>query len=350
MRRLARLAALIAILSAAIPVAWVTYALVNGRDLAGGWRSWRAASPQPAKHEAPLAPAPFAAGVHVGNLTDRALPEVSGLVASRRRPDVLWAVNDSGNPLDLFALSLDGRTLRRFDVEVPVPKRDADWEDLAALVHEGTPYLVIADVGDNSGWRRRVRLWVVEEPDLDAAPEKIAPRWRIELRYPDGPRDCEAVAVDPVTLTALFVTKRDWPPRLYEAPLAPLLAAGGGEAALALRTELSGLPRPSRDLADPWSPEVLHMPTALDLAPDGSAAVLLTYAAAFHYPRAPGETWAAAFARAPSRLHLPALGLAEALAWADGSLYVTSEVDPASFLRWRPPLVRFDAVARAETE
>jgi hypothetical protein len=133
---------------------------------------------------------------------------------------------------------------------------------------------------------------------------------------------------------------------VYRVELAPLLAAGGGEAVARRWVELGALLRGTDERADAIAPEMLHMPTGLDLAPDGSAAVVLGYAAAWYFPRRSGESWADAFARAPERIRLPPLPLAEAIAYRGGSLYVTSEVDRVALVRWRAPLVRFDPLRR----
>lgn len=329
-------------LAVVVPVVWVfASALRHDRDLAGAVRALRAPRPRPAAKPVPVDPAPFAPAVFAGILRDPWLAEVSGLAASRRRPDVLWAVNDSGNLPRVFALSHGGDLLRLLDVTLPAADRDGDWEDLAAFEYAGTPYLLVADVGDNDSWRRSVQLWVIEEPVLTQGWGPIFPKLRIDLRYPDGPRDCEAVAVDE-HLNALLISKRDAPPRLYEVALAPLLAAGGGAATARRVGELRGLPPPSTELAESFAPSVLHMPTALDLAPDGSAAVVLSYAAAWYYPRRTGESWAQALARKPQQIALPAVPLAEAAAFAGRSLYVTGEREPFALIRWRAPLVRFD--------
>lgn len=326
------------------PVAWVIgVALVEGHDLRAAWRAFRAPAPAPVATPLALVPAPYGPALHVGSLLDPELVEVSGLVASRRRSDVLWAVNDGGNAHRLHAHGLDGARLAAFDVAVPGDPwwGRSDWEDLAAFRYEGTPYLLIADVGDNWSWRRSVRLWIVEEPDLAAAPAPLAPRFAIDLVYADGPHDCEAVAVDEADLTVLLVSKRTAPPVVYVASLAPLLRAGGGEAVARPLAELP-LPPPSTALADALAPAMLHMPSALDLAPDGSAALVLSYTTGFRFPRRPGESWAEAFARMPEALPLPPLALAEAVAYVGDSLYVTSEADRLALVRWRAPLVRFD--------
>ena len=331
-------------LGAGLPVACVVgLGLAGGRDLAAGWRALRAPAPAPVARAVALRAAPYGPPRQVGSLLDPELIEVSGLVASRRAPAVLWAANDGGNAPRLFALSLTGERLRAFDVDLPAEGwlAASDWEDLAAFRHGGTAYLLIADVGDNWSWRGRVTLWIVPEPDLGAPASRLAPSARIELAFADGARDCEAVAVDEADLTVLLVSKRTAPPVVYSAALGPLLEAGGGEV-VARPLGALPIPPPSTERADALAPSMLHMPTALDLAPDGSAALVLSYADGFRFPRGPGESWAEAFARPPELLPLPPLPLAEAVAYVGDALYVTSEVDRLALVRWRAPLVRFD--------
>jgi hypothetical protein len=346
-RGLRRLALALLLVAALPPACVVGFGLAQGRDLASLFRALRAASPRAVAAPVALPAAPYGPPLHAGSLLDPELVEVSGLAASRRDPAVLWALNDGGNPKRLYALSLEGETLRALDVAVPDEPwwGESDWEDLAAFQHAGKPYLLIADVGDNWSWRRRVRLFVVEEPDPAAPAARLVPSARIDLVFADGARDCEAVAVDETDLSLLLVSKRTAPPVVYRAELAPLLDAGAGEAIAQPLARLA-IPPPSTARALALAPAMLHMPTALDLAPDGSAALVLSYAVGWRFPRGPGESWAEAFARAPEQLPLPPLALAEAVAYAGDALFVSGEMDRLALVRWRAPLVRFDPLPR----
>src|SRR3546814_6484051 len=74
-----------------------------------------------------------------------------------------------------------------------------DWEDIAAFELDGRRYLLVADTGDNGGLRRSLQLHVIEEPaslDEVAQHAPLEPAWSIAFRWPDGARDCEAVAGD----------------------------------------------------------------------------------------------------------------------------------------------------------
>ena len=306
--------------------------------------------------ESPTGPAfdsPVSAGaspdtaVRVGELENAALDETSGLAASRRRPDLLWAINDSGAPPRLFALGLDGSDRGTVDL---AGATNVDWEDLAAFELDGTPYLLVADVGDNAARRDRVVLYVLEEPVLGAdrfpAGSTASVAWAIELVYEDGPLDCEAVGVDAASGRVLLVSKRTEPARLYEAPLRP---AAPGRVRATRVAEITNLPRPTAaDLEeDPLFGAFRAQVTALDVAADGLELVAVTYKDAYRFPRNDDQSWAEAVSGLPEVLTLPRMVQTEAGAYgADGAaLYVTSEQRPAPLIRLDlappgPPAVR----------
>ena len=170
----------------------------------------------------PLPHHQYSEAQQIGHLAHSKLREVSGMAASRRRPDLLWVANDSGNGALLYAIGLDGRTHGIFQVN---GVRNRDWEDLASFTSDGKAQLLVADVGDNTAKRQESVLYIVEEPDL---PRKQSPAGthlpllrRIRFVFEDGPRDCEAVAVDLSMNRVLLLSKRDHLPRLYELPLWP---------------------------------------------------------------------------------------------------------------------------------
>ena len=94
-----------------------------------------------------------------------------------------------------------------------------DWEDIASFTLDGVAYLLIADIGDNDGKRKDVRLYVVEEPKPGKS--KVDYAWRLDFEYPEGARDAEAIAVDVENRQVLVLTKRDIPALLYSVPLVP---------------------------------------------------------------------------------------------------------------------------------
>jgi hypothetical protein len=122
----------------------------------------------------------------------RDIVELSGLSLSRRSPGVLWTHNDSGHEPYLFAVDSTGATLSRVRV---TGARLIDWEDMASGPCDAGNCLFVGDIGDNSGRRDSISIYVVPEPALtDSA---TAPATVLNLRYPDHPRDAEAMFVLP---------------------------------------------------------------------------------------------------------------------------------------------------------
>ncbi len=270
-----------------------------------------------------------------------ALDEASGLAVSRRAPDLLWSLNDSdGGPL-LYALGYDGSN--RGTVRVN-GIRNVDWESLRSFTFEGRSWLLIGDVGFDDGRRTRFAIHVIPEPDperLSAQQEiSVEVAWSFDFEYGDGlARDCESVAVDVSEQALYLLEKRVYPAGLYRLPLRP---ADGRLQIPFLVGRIGSLPQPDPELARTksvkasWRANV----TDMDFATDRSAAVVLTYANAYLFRRAPGESWAAALARAPERLPTFHLEKAEpeAICFArdDRTIFITCEKAPAPVLRYDP--------------
>ena len=265
------------------------------------------------------------------------ITESSGIAASHRDPRLLWTHNDSGGQPVLYGIDSNGA--RRGDLRVAGVK-NIDWEDIASFELDGRAWLLIADTGDNAGSRRDCALYVVAEPD----PAQLVPfkelgvpiAWKIPVRYPEGPRDCEAVAVDAKAGLVYLLSKRTNPQILYTLPLRP---AGVTPAALAVAKMLP-FPQPSasQSMLPIPSGKYRAQPTGMDFASDGSAAVVVTYGEVCIFPRNAGETWAAALSRKPQVLPPHGLVQAEGVAFAQDSrtIYVTSEGANSAILRYRP--------------
>ncbi len=259
----------------------------------------------------------------LGNIDNLDLAEASGLDVSTRDSELLWAINDSANEPRLFALSPQGANLGSWPVALPAL---GDWEDLSSFAIDGTSYLLIADVGDNFRWRRVLSLYVLREPLLsELANDTLLQAERtIRFRYPDGPRDAEAVAVDISTGEILILSKRVIPAEVYRLPL----NAPDDRVVTAERIALlTGIPQPvERDLyEEPNYGPGRSAPTALDV--HGNSALVVTNKDAYLFERQANEPWSAAFAGIPQRVALPRVGQQEAGAFArDGrSFYTTIE-------------------------
>ena len=251
-------------------------------------------------------------------ITDSALRETSGLAASPGDERFLWAINDSGNTPDLFLLDGFGGAHGRVRISA---QQNSDWEDLASFTLDGRPYLLIADTGDNLAGRKLCALIVVPEPDVrnGQVDGDVEPAWVIRFVYEDGPRDCEAVAVDARERKVFLISKRTWPPMLYEIPLRP---PSSKESVVARRIGSVNLPK-----ADAWEGPYAAQPTGLSFSPDGLVAAVLTYARVFLFPRRPGEDWGSAFAREPVKLSRHGLEQAEGIGFSRNgrNIHVVSE-------------------------
>ena len=267
-----------------------------------------------------------------GLLLDGELGETSGLAASRVHRDTLWLVEDGGNPAKLHAISKRGRRLASYAID---GISNTDWEDLAAFELGGKRYLLIADTGDNGGLRRTLLLHVVAEPAKLEDGATLKPAWSIAFRWPDGARDCEAVAVDAARGQILLLSKKRHPPELFALPLRP--RKPGLQVAVRVG-RLAGVPQASADerRAAPARARLVHQVTAADVSPDGRTLAVLTYEHLLLYPRAIDERWARAIRRPPQSRDVPWLHQPEALGWTtDGrGLFATGEFSPA-------PLVYF---------
>lgn len=278
-------------------------------------------------------------GPEVAGRLPAEIKEASGLAVSRREAGLFWTHGDSGGEPVLRAIAADGAL--RGAVRIAGVK-NVDWEDMASFTLDGRAWLLIADTGDNTGARADCALHVVAEPDpakLTANAERVASvAWSIPVIYPDGPRDCEAVAVDARGGRVYLVAKRTKPHGVYALPLRP--AKAGRPAPAAERVgEMAGFPEAQG--AERMMPVARGayraQPTGMDFAADGSAAVVVTYGEILVYPKTKDDTWAEALARPGRVVASHDLKQAEAVAFAaDGAeIVATSEGAGAAVLRWR---------------
>lgn len=159
--------------------------------------------------------AQFTSDPTIAVVTPGQIDEVSGIVDSRSQPGNLWVQQDSGSPAELVLLGHDGRLKGR----ISVPNfTNRDWEELAIGPgpNDGTNYLYIGDIGDNNAQYPIVQIYRVAEPASLQTP--ITQVDRINFRYPDGPRDAEALFVDPQTKDIYIISKREDQVHLYSLP------------------------------------------------------------------------------------------------------------------------------------
>ena len=265
-----------------------------------------------------------------GRLEDSDIREASGMARSQRGSGLLWLINDNGSKAYVHAIDHSGARLGEFKLK---KSRNKDWEDLASFRLDDTPYLMVADIGDNSAKRDQRTLFFVEEPNPEKKGEATL-AWRIDYTYPDGARDAEAAAVDIDGERALILTKRDIPPRLYEVPLRTAL--DGTVTATWLGT-VSSLQQPSRTDVEyaPKTKEWYWQPVGMDISEDNRAAVILTYRDVYYYERQIDQSWLEALNSRPFRISLGNFKNAESIAFGNDEreVFVTGENKHSRLLR-----------------
>jgi hypothetical protein len=237
-------------------------------------------------------------------LEDPRILESSGLALSRRHPAVLWTHNDSGGGPELYAVGSDGRTLATLTLAGAEAR---DWEALApGRDDRGRPALLVGDIGDNQDLWPEVAVYRVTEPAR--LRDATVPAVRYRLRYADGPRDAEALLVDPRSNRLYVATKSSGGGGLYRAPAR-------------LRTDqVNLLHRVAR---------VPPVVTDGSFAPDGRSFVLRDYQSAYVYTT-PGHR--------VGELPLPPQYQGESLTVSpDGHSLLVGSEGPASEV-WRVPL------------
>jgi hypothetical protein len=281
-------------------------------------------SPAPERARASTRPAlcqRLAARV-TGVIENDAAQELSGLAASRTQPGVLWTHNDSGDGPRLLAVDQGGRLL----AQVTLAGAGAvDWEDIAAArTNGGGGLLYAADIGDNDAIRSDVAVYRLAEPLLRGGPPaRTAAATRLQLRYPDGARDAEALLVDPATRALVVVSKE------YN---------GAGHVYVAGRPSTGAITtlRRSGTLALGGGEAV----TAGDVSGDGRTIVLRTYDRAFVWKRRRGESITHALRRRPCTAGalLIGEGQGEALALGThgGAFYTVPEGARPEIRRYAP--------------
>lgn len=166
-------------------------------------------------------PTPAPVGRHLpsfASIAHKPLKELSGMVASRTYPDVVWVNNDSGHEPALFAIDTNGRVLlpepwaqrgyiigpkksKRRTLFEGIPLEEAVNRDWEALASDGDR-LYVCDLGNNDNERRDLTVYVVAEPNPRTATsarvlKKLLVAYPDQEAFPPALReyDCEATFV-----------------------------------------------------------------------------------------------------------------------------------------------------------
>lgn len=144
--------------------------------------------------------------------------EASGLAESRRSPGTFYTHDDSGGDPFVFVLASDGTVIA---TQPLVGVENRDWEDIAIGPGPRGGRIYVAETGDNLAQHDSVFIYRIPEPELKGSEPgstlaEVEPEV-LELTYPDGARDAEALIVDPAGGDIFLVTKREDRSRIYRA-------------------------------------------------------------------------------------------------------------------------------------
>lgn len=248
------------------------------------------------------------------------IDEASGLTQSILHPALYWTHNDSRNIFDsqpteplLFAINAQGELQGELKLDGVKPY---DWEAISHFRQHDQAYLLIADIGDNRARRSRgIRLHAVREPTAIASQMHAQPAWTLELHYPDGARDAEAMAVDAEENVIYILSKRDNPPQLYRAKLPK---NGANKQTLTL---LGQIPPLNAELESSTADEFrvlpfTHQPVDMAFAPNRQEVALLTYSHVYIFPRSPQQSWLQAMQSPSLAIPLPGARQYEGLSYS----------------------------------
>lgn len=276
-------------------------------------------------------------GQRLLTLHSHLIDEASGVAASNVEPDTLWIHNDSGNAAEIFGINSNtGALLRTLSVHNAAA---VDWEDIASFNHQNKAWLLLADTGDNRAQRDYVSLIAMPEPTQKKLTTR--PQWVLNFSYEDGPRDCEAVAVDTSTRSIWLLSKRDRPPRLYRLKLPELSTSPAGDTpnetvqTAMFMGEVSNIPMPTEhDKREaPWFWKYRDHPTAMDISADGLQLLITTPKDSYLYRREANVAWPEALKQAPQIIDTPQLAQTEGGAFnrQGNGIWVVSEQLPTQF-------------------
>jgi hypothetical protein len=277
--------------------------LILGAAVLGSCRPATAAAQQPAASVIEV--------LSAGSLSDSALRESSGVARSRLIPGVLYSINDSGKDAEIFALDSTGAALGRW---VLPALANRDWEAIAAGPCPAGRCLYIGDLGDNLEKRKHVTIYRVPEPKSVAAIRNPSGSGAIAIdslrfRYPDGPRDAEAMWVDSSGVPHVVSKGRSGKIILYRVP--PRF----GRKPIQTAERVEVLPITAQPALGQWV-------TDAALAPDGRRVAIRTYTMLYLFPVLPDG-------RLGASTHCGLAGLepqGEGVEWLDDHrLFLTSE-------------------------
>ena len=135
------------------------------------------------------------------------LLEISGLL---KYGDLFWGFNDSGGKPEIYGFNTSGEIEQTIRID---NADNSDWESIA----QDAEYIYIGDFGNNSGYRRDLKILKVSKKDIEDSDERKVKAEIIEFSYAtqtqfgyqgkSTPYDCEAmIEFD----SNLYIFSKNW--------------------------------------------------------------------------------------------------------------------------------------------
>jgi len=173
--------------------------------------------------------------------------ESSGIVKSRRYPNLFWTHNDSGDTARIFAIREDGKLVAEIAIE---GAGNVDWEDIA-MGEDGQMYL--CDIGNNvARGDSDLAIYLIPEPNPETD-KGVAVIRAIKFTYEGASQNAEA---------CFFASKKLYILTKHRRSL----------------TELYRLdPLKEEQVAEKISEYPMGLVTGADVSADGKKLAVLTY-------------------------------------------------------------------------
>lgn len=233
------------------------------------------------------------------------------MVASRLRPGVLYAHNDSGDTPRVFAFDTTGTSLATLNL---MNATHVDWEDIAIGSCGINSCVYVGDIGNNGLDRDGGTVYRFTEPTLTAGePVGTLTVLGVEsfaFTYPDGKHNAETLLAHPTNGDVYVITKENVgvPSVVYKFPV-PLV-----EGQVMTLIEVATLPFPTGNQVDV---------SGGDIDPCGES-VLLRLGSEVLYLLEPTGAFDTAFSATPKELPIASESNGESITWdATGTGYLT---------------------------
>jgi hypothetical protein len=259
--------------------------------------------------------APATTGTEPSSLT-----ELSGLVASRKNPGVLYAHNDSGSNSTLIVMSDVAAPLGQFVLSNVTA---VDWEDVAVGPCDAGSCIFVGEIGDNNLAYASRAVYRFAEPNLSpTAPmgTQMVTADVLTFVYPDGRHNAETLLVEPTSGDIFVITKvSNVASTVYRMP----------------KPFTPGTQVTMEKVGDLSLPASAGLVTGGDVHPCGTRMLIRTYPMIYEFKLAAGQPFSSIFAVPGTAVATPTQAQesqGEAVTYAsDGVGYFTaSELDGQS--------------------